>query len=329
MSGDPTTAALSALEPRYEIIRELGRGGTALVYLARERSSGCEVAIKLIRAKYLEDEETLARFAREARYVGELNHPNVVALRAVVELGDLGLALVMDHVSGRTLKQLIQETGPLSPQRADAVLRDIAAALGSAHARGIVHRDVKPENIFIDPTGRALLADFGVARSMTSDTQLTMRGIAIGTPAYMAPEQIDGCVLDGRGDIYSLGLVGWEMLTGRRPWEGLSLYAVIYQQKHEDLPDVREIRPGVPDRLADAIASAIEKDRALRWQTVDEFVAALEGAATRRTQRPLPVIEDQTRRFARPSTAPQAEAPHPAASLKSVLAEIATSEFSD
>ena len=300
MSGDATAAALSILENDYEIVREIGRGGTALVYLARERSSDSEVAVKLIRAKYVEDEETLARFAREARYVGGLHHPHVVALRSVVELGDLGLALVMDHVRGQTLKQLIQENGPMSPVQAKSVLRDIGSALQAAHAMGIVHRDVKPENIFVDIEGRALLADFGVARSMTSDTQLTMSGIAIGTPAYMAPEQIDGLPLDGRGDIYSLGLVGWEMLTGKRPWEGSSLYAVIYQQKHEHLPDVRDMRAGIPDELAEAIAGAIEKDRESRWQSAEELIAALDGLVPRRAAHALPPLTDQTRRFVRP-----------------------------
>lgn len=300
MSGDTTAAALSRLEDDYEIVREIGRGGTAIVYLARERSSDSEVAIKLIRAKYVEDEETLARFAREARYVGSLHHPNVVALRSVAELGDLGLALVMDHVRGRTLKQTIQENGPMSPVQARSVLRDIASALQAAHAMGIVHRDVKPENIFVDTHGSALLSDFGVARSMTSDTQLTMSGIAIGTPAYMAPEQIDGIPLDARGDIYSLGLVGWEMLTGKRPWEGSSLYAVIYQQKHEHLPDVRDLRAGIPDALAEAIGGAIEKDRESRWQSAEEFMAALDGLVPRRAAHALPALTDQTRRFVRP-----------------------------
>ena len=344
MSGDATAAALSALEQNYEIVREVGRGGTALVYLARERSSGTDVAVKLIRAKYIEDEETVARFAREARYVGNLHHPNVVALRSVVELGDLGLALVMDHVQGQTLKQTIHEKGPLSPVQAESVLRDIGAALGAAHAMGIVHRDVKPENIFIDVTGRALLADFGVARSMTSETQLTMSGIAIGTPAYMAPEQIDGIGLDGRGDIYSLGLVGWEMLTGKRPWEGLSLYAIIYQQKHEQLPDVRDLRPGIPDRLANVIAGAIEKDREARWQNAAEFIAALDGTARVRAPQARPALSGQTRRFVRPAGAPeQATRPNieratpsnleratPSdAGVQAVLAEIAETEFAE
>jgi alpha-tubulin suppressor-like RCC1 family protein/tRNA A-37 threonylcarbamoyl transferase component Bud32 len=343
MSGDPTAAALSALDQRYEIVREVGRGGTALVYLARERSSGTEVAIKLIRAKYIEDEETVARFAREARYVGNLHHPNVVGLRSVVELGDLGLAIVMDHVRGQTLKQTIHEKGPLSPVQAESVLRDIAAALGAAHAMGIVHRDVKPENIFIDVTGRALLADFGVARSMTNETQLTMSGIAIGTPAYMAPEQIDGIGLDGRGDIYSLGLVGWEMLTGKRPWEGASLYAIIYRQKHEQLPDVRDLRPGIPDRLANVIAGAIEKDLATRWQSAAELIAALDGNAPFRAPQARPALSGQTRRFVRPAGPPEQTtkanvglatsnrepATPSGAGVEALLAEIAATEFAE
>jgi serine/threonine protein kinase len=266
----------AALEANYEILRELGRGGTAVVYLARHRSSGAEVAIKLVRAKYIEDDEALARFAREARFVAQLDHPNIVPMHEVLDLGSAGIALVMGHISGRTLKQVIQEDKPLPADRIERILRDIAGALGAAHAMGIVHRDVKPENIFVDETGRALLADFGVARSMTSDTQLTMTGVAIGTPAYMAPEQIDGVELDGRGDIYSLGLVAWQMFTGLRPWDGESLYAVLYHQKHEHLPDVREMRADVPDRIADVIAVAIEKDRDARFKDVHELIAALD-----------------------------------------------------
>lgn len=327
MHDDTLPPALAALEGSYEIVRELGRGGTALVYLARERASHADVAIKVVRAGYLDDGETLARFAREARYVGELHHPNVVALRSVVALGASGLALVMDHVRGRTLKQLIQEHGPLVPERAESVLRDIASALAAAHAMGIVHRDVKPENIFVDEEGRALLADFGVARSMTNETQLTMSGIAIGTPAYMAPEQIDGVPLDGRGDIYSLGLVGWEMLTGKRPWDGSGLYAVIYRQKHEELPDVRDMRAGIPDRLAEVIAGAIEKDRANRWQSAEELIAALDGTATRRAPRPRPmVVADHTRRFVRPNAPADGADDVVAGSLQATLQELEAAE---
>lgn len=270
--------ALELLEPDFEVMRELGRGATSVVRLARERASGDTVAIKIIRAQFLDDAEAVGRFAREARYVSLLDHPNVVRLREVRDLGDAGIALVMTHVGGPTLREYLRQHGALTVDRAESIMRDIAAALAAAHGVGIAHRDVKPENVFLDDTGAALLADFGIARSMTGETQqLTMSGVAIGTPTYMAPEQIDGATLDGRGDIYSLGLTAWEMLTGHRPWDGEALYAVLYHQKHTQVADVRELRADVPDHLASAIAGAIEKDRAARWQTADDLLAALDG----------------------------------------------------
>jgi len=311
MSSERTPTALTALEPEYWILGEIGRGGTAIVYLARDRATGEEVAIKLIRPKYVEDEEAIARFAREARFVTQLNHPNVVGVHRVMDLGAGGIALVMAHIDGRTLKQVIQDERPLSADFVVDVLRQVASALAAAHRLGIVHRDVKPENIFIDADGKALLADFGVARSMSGDTQLTMHGVAIGTPSYMAPEQIDGDNLDGRADVYSLGLVAWEMFTGHRPWEGESLYAVLYHQRHHELPDVREVRSDLSDQIADAIAGAIEKDPAARWQSMDELIDALDGAApSRRVQAHVPV-SSETLRFARPA----ASAPAPGSDL--------------
>lgn len=276
MTSEHSPVTHAALDAEYEILRELGRGGTAVVYLARERATGVEVAIKLIRSRYIDDEEAQARFAREARLVAQLHHPNIVPVRAVLDLGTAGLAIVMGHVVGRTLRDRIKQEGPLAPEHAAQILRDIGGALDAAHATGIVHRDVKPENIFIDDGGRALLADFGLARSMTPDTALTMAGVALGTPAYMAPEQIDGNDLDARVDVYSLGLVAWEMLIGRRAWSGEGLFAILYHQKHEVPPDVRELRDDVPDRLAEVIARAIEKRRDARWGSVRDMLDALE-----------------------------------------------------
>lgn len=324
MSGERIPAALSALDPSYEILREIGRGGTAVVYLARERDTDTEVAIKLIRARYLEDEEAVGRFAREARFLERLVHPNIVRVRAVAELGDAGLAIVMAHVPGRSLKELILREGRLSVQRAERFTRDIARALGAAHAMGIVHRDVKPENIFIDAEDRPLLADFGLARSMSGDSQLTMAGVAIGTPAYMAPEQIEGASLDARGDIYSLGLVAWEMLTGHRPWEGESLYAVLYRQRYEQLPDVRDMRDDVPDALADAISTAIEKNPAVRWQNTDQLIEALDGAATPRRASHQPRMNADTVRFMRPVPGRRREASPPVADANPENAELSS-----
>ena len=275
MLGDTeANIATTDLESEYEILGELGRGATAVVYRARDRELGREVAIKVIRPKYADDDETVARLAREARTVAQLQHPNIVTLYAVRRIRDGSLALVMQLVPGRTLRDVLNARGPCTFERVDRVLRDVASALAHAHQRGFVHRDVKPENIFIDETtGQALLSDFGVARSLEPDSQLTATGTAIGTPSYMSPEQIDGTELDGRSDVYSLGLVGWEMLTGRRPWEGEGLYSVIFKQKREELPPVDELRPDTPDRLIYLVEGATRKNPAERWRSAGEMVA--------------------------------------------------------
>jgi serine/threonine protein kinase len=266
------------LEDEYELLGELGRGGSALVYRARDRALGRLVAIKVVRPKTLAGgEDALARLAREARTVAKLQHPNIVTVHAVKRLRDGGLALVMQLVPGRTLKAAIAADGPFPPEVAERVLKDIAEALSFAHARGVVHRDVKPENIFLDgTTGRAMLADFGIAHSTEYDSRLTMTGAAIGTPAYMAPEQIDGGPANARSDLYSLGLVAWEMLTGRRPWEGEALYNVIFKQKHEELPPIEALRPGaVPPRLQYIVDRMLQKKPAARWAGADGLLAAL------------------------------------------------------
>jgi alpha-tubulin suppressor-like RCC1 family protein/tRNA A-37 threonylcarbamoyl transferase component Bud32 len=277
MRGDTELrSAASELEADYEIVGELGRGGTAIVYHARDRELGRDVAIKVIRPKFVEDDETVARLAREARTIAHLKHANIVTLYAVRHLRDNGLALVMQFVPGRTLKQAILDHGPLPLDVAERILTDIAEALAHAHAQGIVHRDVKPENIFLDETsGRAMLSDFGVARSVEHDAHLTATGMAIGTPTYMSPEQIDGGAVDARSDLYSLGCVAWEMLTGRRPWDGESLYGVIFRQKREDLPPIDDLRPGVPPRLLYLVEGLLPKAPERRFASTEIFLEQL------------------------------------------------------
>jgi alpha-tubulin suppressor-like RCC1 family protein len=275
------------LEAEYEILGELGRGGTAVVYLARERELGREVAIKVIRAAYVEDEEAAARLVREARMVGGLQHPNIVVLYGTRRLRDRSLALIMQFVPGRTLKEEVAEKGPLPFERVTQILDDIGSALAYAHRRRIVHRDIKPENIYIDAeTGAARLSDFGIARPWDAESGLTLPGTAIGTPAYMSPEQIEGGELDRRSDLYSLGMVGYEMLTGKRPWSGESLFSLIYKQKHEQLPPLDEVRPGIPLTLHLAIEAALCKDAGERWPDAESFLAALRG-------RPVPQAADE------------------------------------
>ena len=269
MTDGWTDRDVADLADDYEIIDELGRGASAVVYRARDRALDRLVAIKVVRPHAVASgSDALERLAREARTVARLSHPNIVTLYAVRRLPSAGgLALVMQLVPGGTLKDLVASEGPLDPERAEAILRDVAGALAYANGRGIVHRDVKPENIFLDSeSGRALLADFGIAWSGDQESRLTMTGAAIGTPTYMAPEQIDGAAPDARSDLYSLGLVAWEMLTGERPWGGESLFNVILKQKTEDLPPMDLLRPDViPDRLQYIVERMLQKHPGARW----------------------------------------------------------------
>ncbi len=312
------------LERDYTLLGELGRGASAIVYRGRDRALHRDVAIKVVRPKFAANaEQAIERLEREARTVAKLSHPNIVSIFAVRRLTDGGLALVMQFVPGKTLKQTVLDEGPFEPERAEKIVRDIAEALAFAHKTGVVHRDVKPENIFVDAhTGRALLSDFGIAHS-ADESRLTMTGAAIGTPAYMAPEQIDGGPANARSDLYSLGLVAWEMLTGHRPWEGEALYNVIFKQKHEELPAIDAVRPGeVPPRLQYIVERMIQKKPAARWAGTDGLLAALnnwvvpsdwrqwEESHRRRREReknqPKPVLSKQsvdseaTVKFARP-----------------------------
>ncbi|MDQ6926407.1 MAG: protein kinase, partial [Candidatus Eremiobacteraeota bacterium] len=221
-------------------------------------------------------DDPVARLAREARTVAQLDHPGIVSVHAVRRLHGGGLTLVMQLVPGATLKESIQRHGPFGAARAEVILREVAQALAYAHARHVVHRDVKPENIFLDAiSGHALLADFGIARSAEAES-LTMTGTAIGTPFYMSPEQVDGRPVDGRSDLYSLGLVAWEMLTGLRPWDGESLYHVIYKQKHDDLPPIEATRRDVPRRLQYIVERMLQKEPGARWAGVDGLLAQLD-----------------------------------------------------
>jgi tRNA A-37 threonylcarbamoyl transferase component Bud32 len=274
-AGD--AAGLGELSAQYELLAEAGRGGSAVVYRARDRRLLREVALKTVRlAPALDERERaseIARLAREARMTARLDHPHIVSVYAVHEMRD-GLAVAMQFVPGRSLKQLLAAEGALDPAHAVRLLGEVAGALAYAHAHGVVHRDVKPENIFVDAaSGRALLADFGAARSGDVDVRVTRTGVTVGTPAYMSPEQIDGGPVDGRADLYALGLVAWEALTGRRPWEGAGLYQTLHHQKHDVLPPIAAVRPAdrpaVPPALEYVVARLLEKRPAARWASAE------------------------------------------------------------
>jgi serine/threonine protein kinase/uncharacterized protein YecT (DUF1311 family) len=247
-----------------------------IVYLARELAGGRPVAIKLLGTPRAGDTDAARRFAREARTVAALDHPHIVRTLAIEELSGDAIAIVSEYIPGQTLRARLRETGPLPFEHAALVLRDIASALAHAHRFRIVHRDVKPENIFVEQeSGRALLADFGIARPLDADSALTVAGASLGTPTYMAPEQVRGDELDERADVYSLGLVGWEMLAGSRPWEGETLYDVLHKQQHHRLPSLAELRPDIPMYLLVAIEGALSKHPDERWADGAELLTRL------------------------------------------------------
>jgi len=305
------------LESEYELLNELGRGGSAVVWRARDRNLGREVAIKVVHTRTAgANADAVLRLAREARTVAKLQHPNIVTVYAVRPLREGGLALVMQLVPGRTLKQVVAEEGAFSAEKAERVIRDVAQALAYAHSHGVVHRDVKPENIFIDDSnGRAMLSDFGIAHSSEFDSRLTMTGAAIGTPAYMSPEQIDGAPANARSDVYSLGLVSWEMLTGERPWEGETLYNVIFKQKHEELPTIDELRPNaVPARLQYIVERMLQKKPAARWAGAEGLLTILTAWVVPADWRQWEEAHQRRRELVKAASKGKAPTPTPAAS---------------
>jgi uncharacterized protein YecT (DUF1311 family) len=236
------------------------------------------VAIKVV-DRAADDGDAAARIAREARLAKGLRHPHIV-LTLAVEEGDTATALVTEYVAGGTLRGALRASAdigePWSYDRVVRVLRELASALAHAHDRRVVHRDVKPENVFLDGVdGRALLGDFGIARRLAPDALPTLAEGAAGTPCYMAPEQVAGVAEDERADVYALGLVGWELLTGRRPWQGETLYAVLHKQQHEPLPALAPLRPDIPAYLLAAIEGALAKDPAGRWRDGTHFLRQL------------------------------------------------------
>lgn len=297
-------AELRELAADFEIDGVIGRGGTAVVYLARERALDRKVAVKIVRGRYVDDDELTARLEREARLVARLAHPNVVTLYGVRRLAQGSLALVMQYVDGVTLRQWLHEHGRLPIAEARRILVHVARALAAAHAHGVVHRDVKPENIHLtgDPP-RALLGDFGSAAPLDGDSQLTMTGMTIGTPGYMAPELIDGAPATPAADVYALGLVAWEMLAGQPPWQGSTLFDLLGFRKHGELAPIEEMRPDVTPELARAVAGALRREPADRWPTVDALLETL-GAAPRPAR-----LADVERDAPRPTPSSVASAP--------------------
>ena len=276
----------SALAGRYSLERELGRGGMGVVYLAREVRLDRLVAIKLLPPTRASDAKLRERFLREARTAAKLSHPHIIPIFTVDEVGEF-VFFAMAYVAGETLTERVVRRGPLAPSEAARVLREIAWALAYAHSQGLVHRDVKPDNIMLEEaSGRGLVADFGIAGQVRGAAGLD-GGEVIGTPEFMSPEQALGEHVDGRSDLYSLGVVAYFALSGKLPFDAGKATEVLAKQVTEPAPPLASVAPGVPRRIAQAIDRCLAKDPADRPAS-GENVAELLGVALEQ-RRELPV----------------------------------------
>ena len=266
----------TVLSGRYKLEAKLGSGGMSTVYLARDTTLDRQVAVKVMHREMSEQADQLQHFRQEARAVAKLSHPNVVA---VIDAGEDGghPYIIFEYVEGETLKQRINRIGALDPQEALAYAIEIARGLTVAHARQMVHRDIKPQNVLIDAEGRAKLTDFGISRQLEQDG-MTATGRVLGTTDYVAPEQAMGHPVDQRSDVYSLGVVLYEMLVGQVPFSADSQVGVAMKHVNEELPDVQQRRPEISAAAAMVVERATAKDPAQRYQKVGELIDDLSTA---------------------------------------------------
>jgi eukaryotic-like serine/threonine-protein kinase len=276
----------AALAGRYSLERELGRGGMGVVYLAREVRLDRSVAIKLLPPSKTADPKLRERFLREARTAAKLSHPNIIPIHAVEEIGEF-VFFAMAYVDGETLTERVRRRGPMAPSDAARVLRDVAWALAYAHGQGVIHRDVKPDNILLEQaTGRVLVADFGIA-SVVAGAGGLVAGEIVGTPEFMSPEQALGEAVDARSDLYSLGVVGYFAFSASLPFDAAKATEVLAKQVTEPAPPLAAASPGVPRRLAQAIDRCLAKDPADRPEGTEAFAELLSHALEQRRELPV------------------------------------------
>ncbi|WP_454165833.1 protein kinase domain-containing protein [Gordonia iterans] len=251
------------LERRYRIDAPIARGGMSSVYVGTDLRLGRRVAVKVMDARYLGDPQFLRRFEFEARAVAGLSHPGLVSVYDQSIDGDIAF-LVMELVRGGSLRELLRERGPMPPHAVAAVGLPTLGGLGTAHRAGLVHRDVKPENVLISDTGDVKVADFGLVRAV-AEAGVTSASIILGTAAYLSPEQVSSTQIDARSDVYSAGVLFYELLTGRQPFRGSTPLALAYQRLSYDVPAPSDVIPGVPPQIDDIVLRATERDPAHRY----------------------------------------------------------------
>jgi len=262
------------VEGKYKIERLLGKGGMGAVFLAHDLTLEREVAIKVLPPDISMDEHIVKRFQQEAKTSAKLDHTNIIPIYRVESEGGLNY-FVMKYIAGTSLEDVLDQKQPLTIDYIQRVLWEAACALGHAHQRGVVHRDVKPANIMFDHDSRVMLTDFGISKALQAASGFTGTGMIIGTPHYMAPEQAKGGTVDGRADQYSLGVVGYRMLTGELPYSGDSVHTILYKHIFEEIPRISAKRAQVPEFLSVAIARALSKEPDQRFGTMEEFATAV------------------------------------------------------
>ncbi|MBI1786442.1 MAG: serine/threonine protein kinase [Acidobacteria bacterium] len=261
--------------PHYKILEKLGEGGMGVVYKAQDLRLDRLVALKFLPLHFGREEEQKQRFIQEAKAASALDHPNICTIHEIDETGDGHLFIAMAYYEGETLKNKI-ERGPLPLPEAAGLAHQIAQGLAKAHSQGLVHRDIKPANVIVTRDGVAKIVDFGLAK-MTGGAQLTKPGTTMGTAAYMSPEQAQGESVDQRADVWSLGVVLYEMLSGQRPFRGDHIPSLVYAVVHEKPKPLASVRPGLPWELERMVARALEKDRAARYASAAELAQDLAG----------------------------------------------------
>jgi eukaryotic-like serine/threonine-protein kinase len=261
---------------RYELTELVGTGGMSMVYKAHDTLLERNVALKILHDHYADDDEFVERFKREARMAAQLSHPNIVT---VIDRGQAGgrQFIVFEYIDGENLKERLVRAGRLPVEEALGLALEVAHGLAYAHQYGLVHRDVKPQNVLLNGDGRAKVTDFGIARSLDVEHGVTQTGTVLGTSNYIAPEQASGQQVDAQTDVYSLGVVLYELLAGEVPFPGENFVSVAMKHVNEPPPNLLDARPDVPPRVALAVDRALEKDPSRRFPSMDAFSAELAG----------------------------------------------------